>query len=105
MSKRWQYAATATNPFLNIMFAAIHGNRPPEAITREQAVTAYTLTSAYAEFAEKDKGSLEPGKWADLAVLSQDIFTVPPAEMPKTESVLTMVGGKVVYDAQVLKSK
>jgi predicted amidohydrolase YtcJ len=94
-----------TNPFLNIMFAAIHGNRPPEAITREQAVTAYTLTSAYAEFAEKDKGSLEPGKWADLAVLSQDIFTVPPADMPKTESVLTMVGGKVVYDAQVFKSK
>ena len=55
---------------------------------------------AYAEFAEKDKGSLEPGKFADLAVLSQDIFSVPPPELPKTESVLTMVGGKIVYDAK-----
>jgi predicted amidohydrolase YtcJ len=88
-----------TNPFLNIMFATIHGNRPSEAITREQAVVAYTLTSAYAEFAEKDKGSLEPGKLADLAVLSQDIFTVSTADLPKTTSVLTLVGGKVVYDA------
>ena len=59
---------------------------------------AYTLTSAYAEFAEKDKGSLEPGKLADLAVLSQDIFEVPATELPKTESLLTMVDGKIVYD-------
>jgi predicted amidohydrolase YtcJ len=94
-----------TNPYLNIMFATIHGNRPPEAITREQAVTAYTLTSAYAEFAEKEKGSIEAGKLADLAVLSQDIFTVPTPELPKTESVLTIVGGKVVYDAHALARK
>lgn len=90
------------NPFLNIMLAASHPGNPKEAITREQAVVAYTLTSAYAEFAEKDKGSLEPGKLADLAVLSQDIFAVPAGDLPKTESVLTMVGGKVVYDAKVL---
>ena len=94
-----------TNPFLNILFATLHANHPSEAITREQAVTAYTLTSAYAEFAEKEKGSLEAGKLADLAVLSQDIFTVPPPELPKTESVLTMVGGKVVYDAHALNTK
>ena len=87
------------NPFLNIMFAVTHPDRPSEAITREQAVIAYTLTSAYAEYAEKDKGSLEAGKLADLAVLSQDIFSVPATELPKTQSVLTMVGGKVVYDA------
>jgi predicted amidohydrolase YtcJ len=49
----------------------------------------------------KDKGSLEPGKFADLAVLSQDIFSVPP-QLPKTESVLTMVGGKIVFDAKAL---
>lgn len=91
------------NPFLNIMFAVTHPDRPSEAITREQAVIAYTLTSAYAEFAEKDKGSLEPGKLADLAVLSQDIFNVPAAELPKTQSVLTMVGGKIVYDAEALR--
>ena len=90
------------NPYLNIMLASLHPDRPSEAITREQAVIAYTLTSAYAEFAEIDKGSLEPGKLADLAVLSQDIFTVAPPELPKTESVLTIVGGKVVYDAKVL---
>lgn len=91
-----------TNPYLNIMFASLDPNRPSEAMTREQAVVAYTLTSAYAEFAEKDKGSLEPGKLADLAVLSQDIFTVDASDLPKTESLLTMVGGKIVYDGKVI---
>jgi predicted amidohydrolase YtcJ len=90
------------NPYLNIMLASVYPGKPGEAITREQAVIAYTLTSAYAEFAEKEKGSLEPGKLADLAVLSQDIFTVTPDALLKTESVLTLVGGKVVYDAHVL---
>jgi predicted amidohydrolase YtcJ len=90
------------NPYLNIMLASLHPNRPSEAITREQAVIAYTLTSSYAEFAEKEKGSLEPGKLADLAVLSQDIFTIPPPEMPKTTSVLTLVGGKIVFDTKTL---
>jgi predicted amidohydrolase YtcJ len=85
------------NPYLNILFASLHSNRPAEAITREQAVIAYTQGSAYAEFAEQDKGTLEPGKLADLAVLSQDIFKVPPPELPKTVSVLTMVGGKIVH--------
>lgn len=93
------------NPFADIMLAAIHPDRPSEAITREQAVIAYTATSAYAEFAEKDKGTLEPGKLADLAVLSQDIFTIPAQELPKTESVLTLVGGKAVYDAKVVTAK
>jgi hypothetical protein len=86
------------------MLASVYPGKPREAITREQAVVAYTLTAAYAEFAEKDKGSLEPGKYADLAVLSQDIFEVPPPELPKTMSVLTMVGGKIVYDAKALST-
>jgi predicted amidohydrolase YtcJ len=86
-----------TNPYLNIMLASLHPNRPSEAITREQAVIAYTAGSAYAEFAEHDKGTLEPGKLADLAVLSQDIFKVPPPKLPETMAVLTMVGGKIVY--------
>ena len=94
-----------TNPYLNIMFASLDPNRPSEAITREQAVIAYTLTSAYAEFAEKEKGSLEVGKLADLAVLSQDIFTVDVSQLPKTESVLTMVGGKIVYDERVVPGR
>jgi predicted amidohydrolase YtcJ len=91
------------NPFLNIMFATLHSNQPSEAITREQAVVAYTRTSAYAEFAETEKGTLEPGKLADLVVLSQDIFQVAAAELPKTQSVLTLVGGKIAYDANILK--
>jgi len=91
------------NPYLNIMFASVYPGKPKEALTREQAVIAYTLTSAYAEFAEKDKGSLEPGKLADLAVLSQDIFAIPPQDLPKTESVLTLVGGRVVYDAHAVR--
>jgi predicted amidohydrolase YtcJ len=90
------------NPFLNVLLATTYKDKPDEAITREQAVIAYTLTSAYAEFAEKDKGTLETGKLADLAVLSQDIFKVPADDLPKTESVMTIVGGKVVYDAKVV---
>jgi hypothetical protein len=84
------------------MLASLYPGKPQEAITREQAVMAYILTAAYAEFAEKEKGSLEPGKLADLAVLSQDIFHVPPGNLPKTESVLTMVGGQIVYDAKAV---
>ena len=91
------------NPYLNIMFAAIHPARPTEAITREQAVEAYTRGSAYAEFAENEKGTITKGKQADLTVLSQDIFTAPLDELPKTQSVLTLIGGKVVYDSRVLK--
>jgi predicted amidohydrolase YtcJ len=91
------------NPFLNIMLAAIHPARPSEGITREQAIRAYTFDSAYAEFAESEKGTLTKGKFADLAVLSQDVLIVPVPELPKTQSLLTIVGGKIVYDGAVLK--
>jgi hypothetical protein len=91
------------NPFLNIMLASIHPDNPAQAISREQAVRAYTSGSAYAEFAEAQKGVLAKGKLADLAVLSQDIFNVSPNELPKTQSILTIVGGKIVYDAKILK--
>ena len=59
---------------------------------------AYTIGSASAEFAERDKGSLTPGKLADLAVLSQDIFTVDPTTLPGTRAVLTIVDGRIVRD-------
>jgi predicted amidohydrolase YtcJ len=87
------------------MLASLYPGKPQEAITREQVVTAYTLTAAYAEFAEKEKGSLEPGKLADLVVLSQDIFHIPPEDLPKTESVLTMVGGRIVYDSKAVSMR
>ena len=85
-------------PGLNIMLATIHPNVPGEALTREQAVTAYTRGSAYAAFAEGERGTLAPGMFADLAVLSQDVFTVPPNALPGTTSVLTIVGGRIVHD-------
>ena len=91
------------NPYLNIMLATTHPNNPSQAITREQAVVAYTRGSAYAERAEREKGTLAPGMLADLAVLSQDIFTVPAPALPATTSLLTMVGGKVVHDAGELR--
>jgi predicted amidohydrolase YtcJ len=72
---------------------------PEESITVEQAVNAYTLGSAYARFSENQLGTLVPGKEADLAVLSQDIFSAPTGEIAKTHVVMTMVGGKVVFTA------
>ena len=85
-------------PGLNIMLATLHPNVPFQALTREQAVTAYTRGSAYAAFAEGQRGTLRPGMLADIAVLSQDIFTVVPEALPATTSVLTMVGGQVLLD-------
>jgi predicted amidohydrolase YtcJ len=93
------------NPYLNIMLAITHPTRPEEALTREQAVIAYTSTAAYAEFEEKNKGTLTVGKVADLAVLSQDIFNVDISKLMQTQSVLTLVNGDVVYDAGLLKIK
>lgn len=86
------------NPFYNLMIAVTGGPRPAEALSREEAVTMYTRGSAFAESAEKQKGTLSPGMLADVAVLSQDIFTVPAQALPVTTSVLTIVGGKVVRD-------
>ncbi|MBF9222200.1 amidohydrolase [Hymenobacter ruricola] len=88
-----------SNPYLNILLAVTLAD-PKEALTREQAVRAYTAGSAYAEFQEQEKGTLAPGKLADLAVLSQDIFTAPLPALPGTVSELTMVGGQVVYEAK-----
>jgi predicted amidohydrolase YtcJ len=85
------------NTGLNLMLATLNPANPAQALTREQAVMAYTLMSAWAEHLDTDKGSLAPGKLADLAVLSQDIFSVPPPAMPATTSVLTIVGGRIVH--------
>ena len=88
-----------SNPYVDILLATIHPDRPSEALTREQAVIAYTSGSAYAEFEEHRKGRLAPGQLADLAVLSQDIFTVPFFLLPATQSVLTLIDGEIVWDA------
>jgi predicted amidohydrolase YtcJ len=85
-----------------VFLAAIHPTHPAEALTVEEAITAFTAGSAYAEFQEHRKGTLAPGKLADLAVLSQDPFTAPLPALPATFSVLTMVGGRVVWDTGAL---
>lgn len=90
------------NPFVNLMFCLIHPDAPGEAISMEQAVTAYTRGSAWAERRESVKGTLAAGMLADLAVLSQDIFAARPDQLPATTSVLTLVGGRPVHDAGVL---
>ena len=86
------------NPYLNMLFAIQHPNNPREALTREQVVTAYTAGSAYAEFAERDKGQLKAGMLADVAVLSQDVFTVPLETLPATTAELTIIGGRIVRE-------
>jgi predicted amidohydrolase YtcJ len=76
---------------------------PDERITLRQAVEYYTSGSAYAEFTEHRKGRLKRGHLADLVVLSRDIFAVPPREILETRPVLTIVGGRVVFDAGQLE--
>lgn len=73
--------------------------------SRESTIRAATWGSAFAEKAERDKGWLGPGTLADLAVLSDDVFTVPEGRLPAITSVLTLVGGTIVYDPGVLTSR
>ncbi|MDX1556724.1 MAG: amidohydrolase [Xanthomonadales bacterium] len=70
---------------------------PAMAMTRREALESYTINGAYAAFEEDLKGTLTPGKWADLVVLSQDIMTVAEAEIPDTKVDITIVGGEVRY--------
>jgi predicted amidohydrolase YtcJ len=72
---------------------------PKERISLQDAIRAYTLSAAFAGHRERSEGSLESGKLADLIVLSQDVFQIEPTEIGKTEVLLTMVGGKVVYQS------
>nr|WP_157899160.1 amidohydrolase family protein [Luteitalea pratensis] len=67
-------------------------------MTVRQALLAYTSGSAAAELREHDKGTLESGKLADVAVLSQDIFSVVPSALADTKSLLTVVRGRIVHD-------
>jgi hypothetical protein len=70
---------------------------PEEKISLEEAIKGYTLNGAYTEFAEKIKGSVERGKLADLVVLSQNIFEIPPEDIVKTEVKMTIMDGNIVY--------
>ena len=76
------------------------GWMPQEKISVEAAIRAYTWGSAYAEYQDHRKGTLAPGTFADLLVLSQDITRVPPRDILRTKVLLTMVGGKVTHQAR-----
>jgi predicted amidohydrolase YtcJ len=69
----------------------------PQRMTRAEALRSYTLNGAIAAFEESSKGTLKVGKYADMVVLSQDIMTIPDADIPKTQVVYTIVGGKIRY--------
>jgi predicted amidohydrolase YtcJ len=70
---------------------------PEQKLTVAESIEAYTMGSAYAEFQEKEKGSITPGKLADFVVLSDDIFKIPPAAIKNVKIEATFLGGKLVY--------
>lgn len=97
------------NPMLGI-YAAVtretldgkhpNGWIPQEKITVAQAVEAYTLGSAYAEFQDREKGSITPGKLADMVLLSDDIFSITPRTIKDVKVEQTVVAGRIVYERQ-----
>jgi predicted amidohydrolase YtcJ len=70
---------------------------PDQRLTRMEALQTYTINGAYSAFEEDIKGSLTPGKLADITVLSKDILTIPEEEIPTTQVVYTIVGGRILY--------
>ncbi len=100
------YPVEPVNPFRGLYSAVTRksedGKReyyPDQKLSIDQAITAYTLGSATAEFEESEKGTLAVGKLADLVVLDRDITAVSPAEILGTKVLRTVVGGKTVYEA------
>lgn len=86
----WTVIARETERGTNIV--------PEEALSREQALRMYTINNAYASFEENLKGSIEPGKFADLVILSHDILTCPEDLIKEIKVLMTMVDGKIVYE-------
>lgn len=80
-----------------LMFSVMTDAKNPQAISKEDALRILTSGPAFAEFEETEKGTLGPGMLADVTVLSQDVVERPVAPLPSTRSVLTIVGGSVVY--------
>jgi predicted amidohydrolase YtcJ len=73
---------------------------PEQKITLPEAIEAYTMGSAYAEFQENEKGSLTPGKLADIVILSDDLFSINPRNIPDVKVISTIVGGRVVWNKE-----
>ena len=98
LSPLWNIYAAATRATLDGKNP--NGWVPEQKITVAEAVEAYTMGSAFAEFQEKQKGSITPGKLADIVLLSDDIFSIRPEAIHDVKVVTTIVGGKVVYQAR-----
>ena len=96
-------AINAYNPFLGMWIAITRQTmqgvviHPEERLTREQALKMYTAWAAYLQHSEKDRGSIEVGKLADLVVIDRDYLTCPEDQIKEITPVMTIVGGKTVY--------
>jgi len=90
------YAAVARKSVKGISGDGWH---PEQAVSREQALKMFTTWPAYAAFEEKDKGSIEVGKLADLTVLSKDIMKIPEAEILTATCAMTVIGGEIVFES------
>jgi len=76
------------------------GFEADQKMTRAEALKSYTLDGAYAEFEEDFKGSIEVGKAADFTVFDKNIMTIPEQEILSAKSVMTVVGGKIIYKGE-----
>ena len=97
--------ANQINPFVTLgwavtgkMVGGTQALRPAHTISREDALIAYTRRNAYFVFQEENLGSIQPGKFADLLVLDRDYLTVPADQIKDIKPVMTVVGGRIVYD-------
>jgi hypothetical protein len=88
------------NPLLGIWAAVARKISPKESLTVEEALRLYTVNAAYASFEENTRGTIEKGKWADLTVLDKDITNIPPDEIRTIRVKMTIVGGRIVYQAE-----
>ena len=91
-------AITDLDPLLGIYDAVNAGS---EALTVYEAVRAYTFGSAFAEFQEKEKGTIEVGKLADFVILTDDIFSIAVERIPQVKVTMTVVGGRIVFEDRV----
>lgn len=76
---------------------------PEERVNLEDMITSFTYNGAYANFLENEIGSIEVGKQADIVILDQNIFDIPPTEIANTNVLMTLIGGKEVYRSESLK--
>jgi predicted amidohydrolase YtcJ len=100
------WPVVSMSPFLGLQVAVNRqtpegqpagGWLPEQRLSLAEALAGYTSGAAYAAFMDAETGALVPGKWADLVVLRDDLFAIPPSRLSDNQVVLTMVGGRVIY--------